>query len=393
MTTTLEDRARVERIAQYDLLVGKAPDDLHGLVQLAASVCEVPKAVINIIDERHQHQIASIGFEPGVCAREDSMCTAVLVEKRQIEVSDARIDARFAANPFVTGEIAHVRFYASSPLRTPDGIVIGTLCVFDDETGELKPTQSEALTLLAGQVVDVLELRRLTRELARSNEQLASFAGRVSHDLRNPLTALVGYLELAADSPEMAAAPQSARAIALAESAADRMTAMVGDLLDYARVGGAQLRRTELSLATVLGGALDDLDAAVRAAGATIVVDADTTVVGDPTLLRVVFQNLLANALKFAPQGGSVPFVEVAAERTPRGLLITVDDNGPGIPVGERDSVFELLARGTDTAAPGLGIGLSTCRHIVHAHGGAVGIDDAPAGGARVWVLLPDDPA
>ncbi|MCT9821295.1 GAF domain-containing sensor histidine kinase [Microbacterium sp. W1N] len=393
MTTTIEERVRVEAIARYDVLTGPAEPDLEGLVQLAASLCAVPKAVINIIDERHQHQVAAVGFEPDVCSREDSMCTVVLTEKRPISVSDARIDARFASNPFVTGEIAHVRFYASSPLRTPEGVIIGTLCVFDDETGELAPSQSEGLNLLAHQVVDVLELRRLTRELGRSNEQLASFAGRVSHDLRNPLTALVGYLEIAADSPDMAAAPGAARAIAQAEGAAGRMTDMVTDLLDYARVGGAHPKRTEVALSEILGGALGDLDAAIRAAGATIVVDADATVTGDPTLLRVLFQNLLANALKFAPAAGAAPFIEVTAESDPLGWRITVDDNGPGVPEAERESVFDLLTRGSDTAAPGLGIGLSTCRHIVHAHGGHIGIEESPAGGARVWILLPHTPA
>ncbi len=389
--TTLEDRARVEKIAQYELLDGPAPDDLAGLVELAANVCGVPKAVINIIDDHHQHQVASVGFAPGVCSRKDSMCTAVLVEKQQIEVPDARFDDRFAANPFVTGEIALVRFYASSPLRTPDGIIIGTLCVFDDESGELKRSQSEALALLARQVVDVLELRRLTRELGRSNEQLASFAGRVSHDLRNPLTALVGYLEIAADSPELAQAPHPARAIAQAERAAGRMTEMVTDLLDYARVGGAQPKSDRVGLTAVLGGALDDLEAAIRSAGATVVVDADAdlAVRGDSTLLRVVFQNLVANAVKFAPQGEAAPLIEVTAQHTSLGVLVTVDDNGPGVPADEREHVFELLARGSDTEAPGLGIGLSTCRHIVSTHGGGIGIDDSPMGGARVWVLLP----
>ncbi|MFX7849524.1 histidine kinase dimerization/phospho-acceptor domain-containing protein, partial [Acinetobacter baumannii] len=86
---------------------------------------------------------------------------------------------------------------------TPSGVAIGTLCVFDDEVGQLSDASARALDLLAHQVIDVLELRRLTRDLAESNSQLEQFAAQVSHDLRNPLTALSGFLELAADSPEM----------------------------------------------------------------------------------------------------------------------------------------------------------------------------------------------
>ena len=175
---TADDITRREAIAEYRV-VGQPPEpDLEGLVQLAASVCGVSTAVINIIDDRSQHQIAAVGFEPNVCAREDSMCAVVFRHPGHVVVPDARVDDRFRDNPFVTGEIADVRFYASSPLITPAGVPIGTLCVFDEEVRELSDQDSRALALLARQVIDVLELRRITRELGRSNEQLAHFAGR-----------------------------------------------------------------------------------------------------------------------------------------------------------------------------------------------------------------------
>ena len=228
--STVQDVTRREMIASYGVVGAPPEPDLEGLVQLAATVCGVSTAVINIIDDRFQHQIAAVGFTPAVCAREDSMCAVVFQHPGHVVVPDAREDDRFRDNPFVTGEIADVRFYASSPLITPQGIPIGTLCVFDEEVGELAPEDSRALALLAHQVVDVLELRRLTHELGQSNEQLERFAGQISHDLRNPLMALAGFIELAADSPELAGAPQAARALSRAESAAERMGAMIGDL-------------------------------------------------------------------------------------------------------------------------------------------------------------------
>lgn len=385
---TIEDIARREAIAEYRLL-GEAPEpDLQSLVELAAALCGVPTAVINIIDDRKQHQVAAIGLDPSVCSREDSMCAVVFRSPGHVVVPDARDDERFRRNPFVTGEIARVRFYASSPLITPAGVPIGTLCVFDDEVGELTPEASRALALLARQVVDVLELRRITRELERSNEQLAHFAGQVSHDLRTPLTALVGFLELAASSPEMAAAPAAGRALERAESAADRMSALVDDLLHFARVGGS-VRRGEVDLDAVVADALDDLDAAVAASDAVVDVGPLPRVTGDPTLLRALLQNLLSNALKFGGRGGAAPRIEVRAHQMASGWRIAVDDDGPGVPEADRDRVFELLERAGRGDVDGLGIGLSTCRRIVQAHGGRMGIDDAALGGASVWVLLP----
>ncbi|GMA29665.1 GAF domain-containing protein [Arenivirga flava] len=115
------ETARREAIAAYDLTDGPRMLDLDGLAQVAAALCGVPTAVVNIIDERHQHQIAAVGLEPTICSREDSMCAVTLDDPKLRVVRDASEDERWAANPFVSGEIANVRFYASSPLVTPEG--------------------------------------------------------------------------------------------------------------------------------------------------------------------------------------------------------------------------------------------------------------------------------
>jgi signal transduction histidine kinase len=390
--TTVEDVTRVEAISHYDLIDSPPRSELEGLVRLAALLCGVPTAVINIIDDRFQHQIAAVGMEPAVCAREDSLCVAVLAQRTPVVVPDAREDPRFSANPFVTGDIARVRFYASSPLVTPDGVVIGTLCVFDENVRDLDSETQRALDILAGQVIDILELRRITRELLQTNEMLSQFAGQISHDLRNPLTALTGFLELASDSPDIDHAPQAARSLAHAESAADRMAAMIADLLEYARRGSAAPRPHTVRLDELVTEVVKDLRVAITAAGADVVVDADLEVWADRTLLGVVIQNLIANAVKFAAADGVEPRVEVRAEVRSPGWLITVDDNGPGVPVALRRRVFDFMDRGNAEGVDGLGIGLATCRRIIQAHGGRIGIDDSSLGGARVWITLPSRP-
>lgn len=383
------DLARRQVIEQYDVLGAAAEPDLQGLVELAAILCGVPTAVVNIIDDRSQHQIAAVGFSPGVCAREDSMCAVVLDQARRIEVFDARDDARFADNPFVTGEVAKVRFYASSPLITPDGVVIGTLCVFDDSTGELGAQAAHGLDVLARQVVDVLELRRTARELARSNEQLAQFAGQVSHDLANPLAALSGFLEMAADSESLDRESEVAQALGRAELSAQRMKHLISDLLDYAQVGG-RLRPTQVDVGLLVADVLDDLSAQVRAAGAIVEVGEVPVVTADQTLLRALVQNLVANAVKFSSAGGRAARIAITVEPVTGGWRLAVDDDGPGVPPEQRDRVFGLMERGSQDHVEGLGIGLSTCQRIVAAHGGRMGIDTSPLGGASVWAILPD---
>lgn len=389
---TGQDITRVEAIADYRIVDAPPEQSLASLARLAATLCAVPTAVVNIIDDHWQHQVAAFGCEAAICEREDSMCAVVLQDARHVLVVDAQQDVRFAANPFVSGELGNIRFYASSPLITPAGVNIGTLCVFAEQTGTLSAEQSAALDLLAHQAVEVLELRRLTHELERSNDQLAHFAGQVSHDLRNPLTALIGQIDLAVDGLDDGDTTRATRALGSAESAATRMDGMITDLLAYARVGGAHAQHAEISLRDVVSSALDDLRPVITTTGAAVAVDVpehEDIAFGDATLLSVLMQNLIANAVKFAASTGERPYVEVAATPAEVGWVLTVDDNGPGIPVDQRERVFGVMERGDVRDVPGLGLGLATCRQITQAHGGRISIEESPLGGARVRVSLP----
>jgi len=387
--SVVQSVTRRDAIARYELIGAPPESDLQSLVELAATLCGVPTAVINIIDDTKQYQVAATGLNAAVCSYEDSMCAVALRTPGLTVVPDASIDDRFAANPFVTGVIADVRFYASSPLITPAGVPIGTICIFDTHVRDLTDELSHSLDLIAHQIVDVLELRRTTRELELSNEQLERFAGQVSHDLRNPLTAVSGFIEIAADSPEVVAAPQVAAALARADAAATRMSTMIADLLDYARLGGAHPRREKVELSELIADVLEDLDQALAATATDVTADAEAELFGDPTLLHALFQNLIANAIKFTHAAGFDPHIEIRAYALDGTWRITVDDNGPGVPDAQRDTVFGLMERGSAGDTPGLGIGLSTCRRIVEAHGGSIGIGESPLGGASVWTILP----
>jgi len=138
---------------------------------------------------------------------------------------------------------------------------------------------------------------------------------------------------------------------------------------------------------------LEDLDGAVVGAGAEVVVDASMLVRADDTLLRVLLQNLIANAVKFTVAAGRVPRVSVTVRELPDGWRLTVDDNGHPVDAELRDRMFEPMQRGHDAEVQGLGIGLATCRRIAHAHGGHIGLDESPDGGTRAWVVLPADVA
>ncbi len=384
VTSADRDEQRVAEIGKYRVLVEPPRSDLIALVEIAAQVAQVPMATINLITDSEQHQVATHGFDASVCRREDSMCNLVLDAGAPVIVPDASEDERFRDNPFVTGVIGNVRFYATHPLRTPEGVVIGTLCVFDERPRRLTEEQKHALVGLADRVVDLLELELRTRELQRSNEQLAAFAGQVSHDLRNPLTAVSMSLKMMGEELDPASAGDLVFLVQRAIGGADRMESLIDALLRFARVGG-ELRRGRVDLEAVLDDVVEDL--AVPLAKATFIKGDLPTVIGDAVQLRAVLQNLVANAAKFT-RVGEPPHIEVDAVLVGERWRVEVCDRGPGIPADQRERVFQPLAR-IDEEVEGSGIGLSTCRRIVEAHGGRIGLADASYGGTCAWFELP----
>ncbi|WP_183407044.1 GAF domain-containing sensor histidine kinase [Nocardioides marmorisolisilvae] len=381
------------QLEEYGVLEEPGGRDLQALVDIAATICNVPTAAINLISTGHQHQVATSGFDPSVCLRSDSMCAAVLDDSRTVIAEDASKDPRFADNPFVTGVIGDVRFYASAPLDTPSGVRIGRLCVFDEVPRPLDEDQAEVLHVLAERVVDVLELRLRSRqleeardELHRSNELLSMFASQVSHDLRTPLTAVLANAELLAGEPVVQADREIEQLVTATVAAGHRMATLIETILGYARVGAA-LERTDVSLTALVEHAISDLGPALRDRGAELVFEDLPTVLADEQQLYAVLLNLISNAVKFTP-AGTKPRVVVAASRGGQTWRISVTDNGRGIPANQRDGLFELYARG-DSTVDGTGIGLATARRAVEAHGGEIGIDDADGGGTTVWFTLP----
>ena len=149
-----------DRVAELYALAdpdGPVSEQVEALVDRAAEIAGVPMATLNLIDSDRQCQAATTGFEGSTSSRDDAMCSVTIRLGAIVVVADASQDARFAHSPWVDGRLAEVRFYASAPLTTRRGHVIGTLCVFDVEPHHISPQQVAQLLALAAQVVRVFE--------------------------------------------------------------------------------------------------------------------------------------------------------------------------------------------------------------------------------------------
>ncbi|MET3206535.1 GAF domain-containing sensor histidine kinase [Pseudarthrobacter sp. S3] len=397
------ESARTTGLREYGLVpaeAGEAPSlpdaeaakALDNLVQLAARLCAVPYSVVNVITEGQQIQIAAFGVDAKVCSREDSMCAQVFLRRTTTVVRDASQDPRFAGNPFVTGEIAKVRFYASVPLQTASGLVLGSLCVFSDDAASPQAAQIAMLEVLAQQVVELLELQHRTlqlndalAELRRSNTALGDFAGRVSHDLRIPLTTILGYVELAEDDPDIPQGSAAAEYFSRIAGSGRRMQATLKDVLDYSTVGG-QLFRERFSLLALTAEAAGDLG---QSLGGTIGIHCDDAeLVADRAQIRTLLQNLIANSLNYRSPEHAL-HISISAVTGETGTAVSVADNGKGIEAADRQRAMEPLVRLQRAGdGPGSGLGLATCRRIAKAHGGELRISETPGGGTTVSVWI-----
>ena len=368
-----------------------APGPLINLVELAAKLCGVPYGVINVVTSDEQRQVAAVGIDAGSCSRQDSMCSKVFLSGEPTVVPDASLDPRFAANPFVTGEIAAVRFYASVPLETSSGFVIGSLCVFSSAPTVLTREQQDMLQILARQAVQLLELQRRTlqlntalTEVRESNAKLAEFAGRVSHDLRGPLTTMLGYVEMAED--EVDGDHPAAEYLQIIGASGHRMLAMLEDVLSYSRMGGS-IQRQHVSLQRVAAEVANDLGLSF---GPEDVLDSEDQKINvHHAQQRTHLHNLDANPLKYQSPDRDLR-VRIIRNSNNHGVTVLVADNGKGIAAEDRQRVLEPLVRlHREGDGQGSGLGLAICRRIAEAHGGELMLKETPGGGTTAVVSFP----
>ena len=243
-----------------------------------------------------------------------------------------------------------------------------------------------AISLERIHYVGVAQASSLQIESERLRNSLLSA---ISHDLRTPLTALVGL----ADSLRLTRPQPSGAQVEIVEAmrrSALRMNTLVSHLLDMARLesGAVRLNRQWQPFEEVIGSALAACGASLAGRPVAVKLAEELPLLEfDAVLIERVLVNLLENAAKYTPPGTAV---EIAARADPEFVVVTVSDHGPGLPRGREDVIFQKFERGLkESATPGVGLGLAICRAILQAHGGSIRGETLERGGARFSLSLP----
>jgi two-component system sensor histidine kinase KdpD len=288
------------------------------------------------------------------------------------------------------GEVVYLPLKAASEM-------IGVLALLPLNPGRIAlPEQQRLLETFTNQIAQALERVRLAAEAHRAQlrietEQLRnSLLSAISHDLRTPLAAIVGASSsLVRDGDKLDSGARHELGQAIYDEAL-RMAGMANNLLDMARLqaGAVVLNRQWQPLEEVVGAALAGLTARMANHPVTVKLPHDLPLVEiDSLLIERVFANLLENAVKYTPPGTPI---EISATSNQNELVVTVSDQGGGIPAGEEELIFEKFHRvASEGNQGGVGLGLTICRAIVQAHGGRIWADNLPSGGAAFHFSLP----
>ncbi|MGC4079598.1 MAG: DUF4118 domain-containing protein [Rubrivivax sp.] len=279
-----------------------------------------------------------------------------------------------------------------APMRQRGVLAIeaGDTAALGPETMRLMETCASLLAISLERLhyVDVAQQSALQIESERLRNSLLSA---ISHDLRTPLAALVGLADTLAIAPPGPAPRGLVEAI---RESARRMAALVGNLLDMARLqaGAVRLRRAWQPLEEVVGSALAACRPVLQGRPVTVALADGLPLLSlDAVLFERVLVNLLENAARYTPAGSALA---IHAEALDDSVRLVVDDHGPGLPPGREEALFEKFERGErESATPGVGLGLAISRAIVQAHGGTIrGANRLEAGrvaGARFTIELP----
>ncbi len=265
------------------------------------------------------------------------------------------------------------------PLRTALGVV-GHAALLTDRTEVVRRERESARALRRS----AEDLERRNAELARANRDLEEFASVVSHDLKEPIRKLVAFSGLLREDLGAELPDSARRDVEFISEAAYRMHDLVQNLLDLSRTEGAPLARERVAVGDCADRALDALE---LPPGVRVEREPLPEVDADPTLLTAVYQNLIANALKFVDGGPAR--ITLTAEPGAVGWTLGVRDAGIGLEPQHAEEIFKPFRRlhGADRY-PGTGIGLTICRKAVERHGGRIWVESEPGKGAHFRFTL-----
>ncbi len=294
----------------------------------------------------------------------------------------------FAGFPLVVGDqlLGVLTIYHRQPL---DQNSLDLLTVFAQHAATA--VQEARLFHLA--TAQTARLESVNAELNRANRHKAEFLANMSHELRTPLNAILGFSQLLLEGDGGPLSPEQQQDVEVVASNGRHLLALINDLLDFSKLeaGKAQLHGGEVDVSELVTETVDAVGSLARTRGLTLAAEVPSElgpVYGDRGKIKQVLLNLLSNATKFTERGG----VRVQVARQGADVCFTVTDTGVGIPLEDRERIFEAFQQGRSGISgkyPGTGLGLAISKRFVEMHGGRIWVESTLGAGSIFTFTIP----
>ncbi len=383
--TPKNEKVRITALKKLNILDTPSEEQYDNITELAAYICDVPIALIALVDEKRKWIKAKVGVEYCEVPREDSFCAhAILNSDEVLQVPDTRLDHRFKDNPMVTRDEDPILFYVGFPLKGGDGNVLGTLCLMDHRPRQFNEQQLKALKTFGHQVEILFELRLKNnqmraskKELRKQNTLLKNFAGAVSHDLKMPLSNIIMTIDLLKAKYAEKLDESGFAYLKKLKQSAFGMSDYISNILAYyetENVSSQDYAEKPFGLKEFLESIIDMLN--IERNCEINLPDYNFDLICNRSALEQIFLNLLGNSLKYNDKEKTI--ISIGCEEEEGFYKFELTDNGIGIPKDQQDKVFDLFSVAADKdrhGKKGNGIGLTTVHKLVEKLGGKIAVD------------------
>lgn len=388
-----QENLRLKSLRSFSILDSVLEEEYDQLTAKAAKISDAPIALISLIDENRQWFKSHYGLNVRETSREQAFCAhAINSNKSVFIVTDARTDPRFNMNPLVTGS-PDIVFYAGVVLKDDNQLPLGTLCVIDKKPRHLSDYQINELHILANQVMQLLDKRKLNLtvdQLRKQNKELEQLSYELAHDLKAPIInigALGDYLKI---HYAKVLDEEGKHIVSMIQRSSYQLKNLIeGTLNHYVTVNKIQEQVSVISLRKFYDEIFE-----LFSQYSSVNLNLKTTLENisfNKISLKQIMINLISNAIRYNNKKNAQ--IEIGISKNNHALEFYVEDNGPGIPAELREKVFELFTVGQPNDKFGEksnGIGLATVKKLVERYGGSIWLENGKENGCRFVFKFPN---
>ncbi len=383
------DYRRLKKLNEFDLDYRALQPEFLNLVELAAKITDTKISLVNLIDNYTQWTVSSKSLKLQEIDREYAVCNHTIEKEGYLEIPRLDEDERFRDFDYVKGEEG-LKYYLGIPLKVESGENIGALCIVDHEEKNISQEKKELLQLIANEIVNKLERKKKISHLQHEVDELVRQRNQVAHDVRGPLSGIIG---LAEDANQDELSPEESRSyFKMIGRSANGLMDLTNDILE----NFSEISESNLFTIKELKSKLQNLyEPTANRKGIDFEINSRSTKQGRKFPKRKLIPiagNIIANAIKFTPPGGKIEVqLDLILDQKDSFLRIYVKDNGCGFEKTKLKTFDEELSVGESgtNGEKSYGLGLRLVNEMVSDLKGKMNIDSEKGKGTEIEIMIP----